>query len=327
MSDILSQNEIDDLLSALNTGELTAEEVKNDNSEQKVKEYDFTRPAKFAKEHLRTLEVIFEHFSRLVSSTMPAYVRTSVNAAVVSSETVSFMEFSNSLSEPVLLSIFELYPLKGNLMFEMSTKLGFEIVNRQLGGRHFSGENDRPFSDIELSILDNIVRLLLSMMIDPFENVLEVEPELLRLETNPQFAQVISPTEIVALITLTLSVGDTEGLINIVLPHNTLEPILENLNTKSWFAMAREQDDEIYKDIIEKRLATSLVPVKAILGTGTISVNDFIGLRVGDIIKLNSKITDDIIVQVGNLDKFKSKPGLLDGKNSVRVTSVIGKEE
>lgn len=327
MSEILSQNEIDDLLSALNTGELTADEIQIADNEQKVKKYDFSRPAKFAKEHLRTLEVIFEHFSRLVSSTMPAYVRTSVNASVLSSETVSFIEFSNSLSEPVLLAIFELYPLKGNLMLEMSTKLGFEIVNRQLGGKEFAGENNRPFSDIELSILDNIIRLMLSMFVDPFSNVIGVEPELSRLETNPQFAQVISPTEIVALVTLELEIGETKGFINVALPHNTLEPILEKLNTKSWFAMAREQDDEIYKDIIENRLSSSKIPVKAILGTGVISVNDFIGLRVGDIIKLDSKVTDDIVVQVGDLNKFKSKPGLFGEKNSVKVTSVIRKEE
>ncbi len=327
MSDILSQNEIDSLLSAINTGEVDAEEIKESQKEQKVKEYDFSRPYKFAQEHLRTLEVIFEHFSRLVSSTLPAYVRTSVNASVISSEAVSFMEFSNSLTEPVFLAIFELYPLKGNLMLEMSTKLGFEIVNRQLGGKDVAGENNRAFSDIELTILDNIVKILLSMFVEPFENVITMEPQLVRLETNPQFAQVISPTEIIALVTLHVEIGDSEGLINIALPHGALEPIIDNLNTKSWYAMAREQDDEVYNDIIEKRLAETLVPVKAILGEGVVSVNDFVGLREGDIIKLNRKITDDIIVQVGDIDKFRAKPGLMKSSNSVKLTSLIRKEE
>ena len=133
MGEVLSQNEIDNLLKALSSGELDIDEAKN-SSEKQVKNYDFARPAKFSKEHLRTLEIIFEHFSRLLATDLPAYLRKSVNVDVVNSEVVIYSEFSNALSNPVLLGVIGMEPLSGNVIMEMASNLGFAIVDRLLGG-------------------------------------------------------------------------------------------------------------------------------------------------------------------------------------------------
>lgn len=327
MSEVLSQNEIDDLLNALNTGELDVEEFKAGAAEKQVKEYDFARPSKFAKEHLRTLEIIFEHYARLLSTTLPAYMRTVCQVDVINSEAVSFSEFSNALSNPILLGVVDFYPMKGNIVLDMSVKIGYSVIDRLLGGKGESLDKERDFSEIELTIIEKMMTIFVDLLVEPWENVLDLEPRLEKIETNSQFAQVISPTEIIALITLNLKIGNVEGLVNVCIPHNCIEPIIEKLNTKFWYASLTETNEDIYKEVIERRIAKALIPVKAILGKSIITVNDFVALQVGDIIKLNSKIDDDIIIKVGDLDKFKAKPGLHEKKNAVQITSIIRKEE
>ena len=327
MSEVLSQNEIDDLLNALNTGELDVEEYKSSAAEKQVKEYDFARPSKFAKEHLRTFEIIFEHYARLLSTTLPAYMRTSCQVDVINSEAVSYSEFSNALSNPILLGIMDFYPLKGNVVLDMSVKIGYSVIDRLLGGKGEALEKERDFSEIELSILEKMLTIFVDLMVEPWENVVNLEPHLEKIETNSQFAQVISPTEIIALITLNLKIGNVEGLMNICIPHSCIEPIIDKMNTKYWYSSMSETNEEVYKDVIEKRIAKAQIPVKAVLGKSNITVNDFVSLQVGDIIKLDRKIDDDIIVQVGNLNKFTAKPGLHEKKNAVQVTSIIRKED
>ena len=132
MGEVLSQNEIDNLLKALSTGELDVEEMK-DKDEKQVKNYDFARPAKFSKEHLRTLEIIFEHYGRLLSTNLPVYLRKTVQVEVMSSEAITYQEFSNSLTNPVMLNIVNLSPLPGSILIEVAENIGYTIIDRLLG--------------------------------------------------------------------------------------------------------------------------------------------------------------------------------------------------
>ena len=147
MGEVLSQNEIDSLLQALSTGELDVEEIQEDTSRQ-AKNYDFKRPAKFSKEHLRTLEIIFEHYGRLLSTNLPVYLRKAVQVSVASSETVTFSEFTNALSNPVILGIVNFAPLQGDIIIELASNLGFAILDRMLGGLGNPLEKNRDFSEI-----------------------------------------------------------------------------------------------------------------------------------------------------------------------------------
>lgn len=193
MGDVLSQNEIDNLLAALSTGELDVDEIK-DNNEKKVKEYDFARPSKFSKEHLRTMEMIFEHYGRLLSTNLPVYLRKNVQVEVVNSEAVTYSEFSNALSNPVLLGIVNFAPLKGNIILEMASNLGYAIVDRMLGGRGDPMDKVREFSEIELLIIERIMIVCVNLLREPWENVADIHPRLERIETNSQYAQIISPS-------------------------------------------------------------------------------------------------------------------------------------
>ena len=325
MGEVLSQDEIDNLLKALSTGELDADEMKN-TDERQVKDYDFARPAKFSKEHLRTLEIIFEHFGRLLATNLPAYLRKSVSVDVVNSEVVIYSEFSNALSNPVLLGVVGMDPLMGNVIMEMASNLGFAIVDRLLGGVGNSLEKERDFSEIELSILERVFTICVNLLHEPWENVVEITPRLNRIETNSQFAQIISPSETIAIVTINLKIGDVEGLMNICLPYTTLEPVMDKLNTKYWFSTMKEKDSNSYEAAIENIIDNALIPMKAVLGTSKINVQDFVNLQLGDIIRLDRKVDDELEVYVGNIKKFKAVPGYSDNKYAVRVTEILRAE-
>lgn len=326
MGEVLSQNEIDSLLKALSSGELDADEIK-DKDEKQVKNYDFARPAKFSKEHLRTLEIIFEHYGRLLSTNLPVYLRKNVQVEVMSSEAVTYSEFANALSNPVLLGIVNFAPLNGNIIIEIAENVGYTVVDRMLGGAGTPLDKTREFSEIELLLIERIYNVCVNLLIEPWENVCELTPRLERIETNSQFAQIISPTEMIALITLNIKIGEVEGLINICLPYLTLESVMDKLNTKYWYSSLQEKDEQQYSDTIEAMISRAPMPLKAVLGNSMISVNDFLGLQRGDIIRLDTKVDEELSVYVGNIKKFTALPGASGDNYAVRITSVVREEQ
>ena len=325
MADVLSQNEIDNLLKQLSSGELDVEEYA-DEPAVKVKDYDFARPTKFSKEHLRTLEIIFEHFGRLVSNNLPAYLRKNIQIDVMNSEAVTYSEFSNALSNPVLLGIVDFTPLEGTIIIELASNLGYTIIDRMLGGLGEPLDKAREFSEIELSVLERIFTILVELLREPWANVIEIAPRLERIETNSQFAQIISPGEMIAIVTINMAIGNVEGLMNVCLPFLTLEDIIDKLNTKYWFSVMQSKGVQSYDEVIETLISKTKIPMRTILGRSNISVMDFINLQQGDIIKLNSHIEDTLDVYVGNIVKFKALPGTETENYAVKVTEIIREE-
>ena len=326
MSDILSQNEIDALLKQLSDGDLDMDQIQGEDEKQ-VKNYDFSRPTKFSKEHLRTLEIIFEHYSRLISTNLPVYLRKNVQVTVASSETVTFSEFSNALSNPSVLGIVNFAPLNGNIIIEIATNLCYAMLDRMLGGSGQPLEKSRDFSDIELTILQKLLVMFTQLLREPWKNVLEISPVLSRLETNPQFAQVIAPSDMIAIVSMNVKIGDAEGFMNICLPYFTLEDVMDKLNTKYWFSTMQKSDSTDYEEHIEALVKRIDVPVKAVLGKSLVSVSDFLNLQVGDIIRLDTKVDSELDVFVGNIRKFTALPGSSKDNYAVRVTSVIREGE
>lgn len=325
MGEVLSQNEIDSLLQALSSGELDADDISSID-ERPAKNYDFRRPAKFSKEHLRTLEIIFEHYGRLLSTNLPVYLRKNIQVNVVNSEACTFSEFSTALANPVLLSVVGFNPLGGNIMLELAANLGYAMIDRMLGGPGNPLDKPRDFSEIERSIIDKILAVCVQLLREPWENVIQIDPILERVETNPQFAQIIAPSEMIAIVTLSIKIGDVEGLMNVCLPYFTLESVMDKLNTKFWFASMKENNEENYEEYIETVVRKVSMPIKAVLGKSVITVSDFVNLQQGDIIKLNSKVDTEMEIYVGNIKKFKALPGSQKEAYAVRVTSILREE-
>ena len=210
---------------------------------------------------------------------------------------------------------------------ELASPLGYAIVDRMLGGIGVPLEKTRDFSEIELLIIERIMNVCVNLLREPWANVTEIHPRLQRIETNSQFAQIISPGEMIAIVTINMKIGDAEGLMNVCLPFITLESVMDKLNTKFWYSNMQVRDEETYQDVIEDLLEHAPIKVKAVLGKSLISVSDFAGLMPGDIIRVDTNVDQELDIYVGNIRKFTALPGS-SGKNyAVRVTSVIREEE
>jgi len=326
MGEVLSQDEIDSLLSALSSGEVDVQDIQS-KAEKPVKNYDFKRPAKFSKEHLRTLELIFEHYGRLLSTNLPAYLRKNVQVNVVTSETITFNEFTNSLSNPVILGIVNFQPLKGNIIIDLASNVGYAILDRMLGGQGRAIDKMRDFSEIELNILDKIMTACTNLLREPWKNVMDISPYVERIETNTQFAQIIAPNEMIALVTMSIKLADVEGFINLCIPYMTIQDIIDNLNTKFWFTNKLSSEDEDQSVYLESMLKKVEVPVKAVLGKSQIPVSDFLGLQVGDIIRVGTRVDSELDLYVDKIKKFSAVPGTEHDKYAVRITSVYREED
>ena len=200
------------------------------------------------------------------------------------------------------------------------------MIDRMLGGSGIPLDKNREFSEIELTIIQKVLVMFTQLLREPWKNVIDISPVLSRLETNPQFAQVIAPNDMIAIVTLNMKIGDVEGFVNVCLPFFTLEDVMDKLNTKYWFSTMQENHDENYESFIESMIRKVDIPIKAVLGKSTISVSDFLNLQVGDCIRLDSKVDNDMDVYVGNIRKFTALPGANKESYAVQITSIVREE-
>lgn len=322
LSEVLSQNEIDALLNALSTGEVDVDEIEEEK-ERKVKNYDFRNPQKMAKDQLRTLEIIHDNFSRLLQTFLSGYLRAPVSVDVLTVDQYAFSEFNNAISNPAFLSIVKFEPLNGDIILDISPKLALVIIDRLLGGGGEQVGEARTFTEIEMTLLRRVVEKMLELFTEAWQNVMHLSPTLEKIETNPQFAQIISPSETIALITLNMAIGDAEGMFNICLPHLAIESIVDKLSTKLWFSTTkREDDDDGHSELIEERLKKADVILKAELGTSILTVDELIGLQIGDVIKMDTFEDHEARIKVGSVLKFHCQPGTVKNKVAVKITGV-----
>jgi flagellar motor switch protein FliM len=228
---------------------------------------------------------------------------------------------------PVVLAMTEWSPLKGTVIMELANNVGYSIIDRILGGPGFGLKNMRDFSEIEKILLERVLSQMLSYLPEAWENVIKIKPRMEKLETNSQFAQIMSPNDMIALVMLKIKIGSSEGHLNFCLPHLVLEPIMDKLKTSFWFNKQEKDGLDAYKGRVEEELEKTFVPLSAVIGRTNIMVSDFVNLQRGDIIKLDSYVNSDLEIRVGNLSKFYAKPGTDRGKYAFQISSLIEKEE
>ncbi|MFA5523326.1 MAG: flagellar motor switch protein FliM [Tissierellales bacterium] len=322
MAEILSQNEIDALLNALSSGEVDVKEMKSHVTDKKVRKYDFRNPQKIAKDQLRTLEIIHENLGRLLQTFLSGYLRAPVKVAVLTVDQYAYSEFTNAISNPAFLSIVDFEPLSGQIIIDISTNVAYAIIDRLLGGDGEKLVDIRSFTEIELTLLKNIIKRIIGLIAQAWDNVIILTPTLDKIETNSQFAQIISPNETIALITMNITIGNMEGLINICIPHIVMEPILEKLSTKLWFSSTKKEATQFDKELLRKRIKNTSVNLSANLSSTKITIGDLINLQRGDVILLNNTTKDEIFINVGTQLKFYGKPGANKNKVAVMITRV-----
>ena len=317
--DVLSQSEIDALLSAISTGEMSAEDIKKEDEGKKVKVYDFKRALRFSKDQIRSLTRIHENFARLLTTFFSAQLRTYVQITVASVDQIPFEEFVRSIPNMTLINVFEVPPLDGNILMEINPNIAYSMLDRLMGGTGTSHSNVDNLTEIETKIMTNLFERSFDNLREAWENIVEIDPMMIELEVNPQFLQMISPNETVVVISLNTIIGETTGMINICLPHVVLEPIVPNLSVRYWMQSNTKEMSPEQVQMLEKRVKQASLPVVAELGTTSISIEDFLTMNIGDVIELDQKIEDPLILKVGTLPKFTVQPGKLNKKMAVQV--------
>ncbi len=325
MNEVLSQDEIDQLLQAINNGETGQnDDFKAVSDTRKIKIYDFKRPDKFSKEQIRTVSIMHETFARLTTTSLSAQLRSLVHVHVASVDQLTYEEFIRSIPTPTTLAVINMDPLKGNAVLEIDPAITFSIIDRLFGGTGNGAKVSRDLTDIEQSVMEGIIVRILANMREAWTQVIDLRPRLGQIETNPQFAQIVPPTEMVVLVTLETKVGDEEGMMNLCIPYLTIEPIISKLSSQFWFSSVRRSSTTQYLGTLKEKLADVDMDVVAEIGTINLSIRDVLALRAGDVISLSTvKVGDPLTLSVGNKKKFLCQPGVVGKKMAVQVISKI----
>jgi flagellar motor switch protein FliM len=326
MADVLSQSEIDALLSALSTGELEPEQVPKEEERHKVKVYDFRSPQKFSKDHIRTLELIHDNFARIISNYLTAQVRVNVRVNIETVEQITYEEFIHSVQNPTIMTMFKMPPLTGTIQFETNPQFSFQVIDILLGGTGERPTVKKEFSDIDKNIMLQVTTGLIDNLKLAWEDILEVAPEVEGIETNPAINQTLAPNEPVALITFSVEMGKSNTFINLCIPYLSLEKVLDKLVVQYWFQNEDAELMEESKQKLEKGLNPVEIGIAAELGKTAISIADFLKLGSGDIIKLDTKYKDPIKVYVEDQEYYYAKPGVIGKNVGVAVLDMIDKD-
>ena len=348
--EILNQDEIDALLSSISGGGAPSEKAPpsataaaggvsafsppqatsspvNRIDNKKIKIYDFKRPDKFAKEQLRTLNRIHEAFARLVSTYLSTTLRAIVHFDVVSVDQLTYEEFTRTLSNPTFLSIISMGTLEGNSVIEINLNIVFSVLDKLFGGQGRTLDKLRILTDIEESVISRVIVKILEYFKEAWLQVIELSPKIEFIESNPQFTQIVPPNEMVLLVTFEVKIGEAEGIMNLCIPYIVLEPIISKLTTQSWFKPKKKEISSENLLNLETKIKRVKIPMVVELGRAGLDVHEFLSLRVGDMIKLNTKLTDKLNVTVNGALKFSSRPGKKGRKIAVVIKDIIKDEE
>ncbi len=326
--DVLTQEQIDALLNAANEDSGSLEELKQEENKKKIKVYDFRRPDKFSKDQIRTLYMLHESFARLLNTYMSSHLRTLVNVDVASVEQLTYQEFVQSIANPSVITILGVPPLKGNIIFEISSEIAFAYIDRVFGGDGNTSMKVRVLTEIEDAVMRRFVDNAMERFKESWSNVTEMNPVLEATESNPQFTQIVPPNDMVVIVTLHTKLGEVEGFMNICIPYLVLEPIMSKLTTTFWVAASvAKDDDSAHTEIIRKKLNRTKVPFVVEVGRVQITIREFLTLGFGDVLQLNTKVKEDFPCMVGTNPKFYCRPGTFGKKLAVQITQVVQKGE
>jgi len=330
--EVLSQQEVESLLTALDTGNQKRAAARSQplkqaaqmRSREKVTPYDFKRPERVGKEQMRALQSLHEGFSRNFSAALSALLRMIVDVKLTSVDQLTYSEFVFSLENPTCFNLLRADPLEGNLILDINPSILYPIIDRLLGG---GKENTplarRPLTEIELRLVSRINAIFLQEMKKSWLNVVELQLSVERVESNPQLVQIVPPNEVVVLISFEITLGEVRGMLNLCIPFNNIERISSKLTSNSWVSYSRGGANQSSRDLIARHVSGSKVELVVTLADSQIRTAELIGLRVGDIITTEKDIHGPLQVAVEGVTKFHAHAGIFKGCKAFEVAGLV----
>lgn len=291
--------------------------------ERKIKRYDFKRPDRFSKDQLRMLEMMHEAFARHFGTGLSAFIRAIAELEIVSVKQASYSEYISSIPNPTAMTVFSVEPLRGNCILEINPGIIFPVIDRVLGGPGNPLTKERELTDIEQVVVGKLAVKALDSLKDAWDRVAPLAPEIVNKETNPQFVQLVAPSEMCLVIKFNLSVKEHKGSMSLCFPYLVLESVVDRLSTQKWFTSSSGGHTSETEENIGRRLNNTMVPVSVQVGRTSLSTAQVLRLKKGDVIPLNASVNSQLDVYVENRRKFGGRPGIHSKKKAVMITSVI----
>ncbi len=328
MADILSQEEIDALLDVVeDEGDDVLEATSDDLLPQRqVTLYDFKRPNRVSKEQLRAFRGVHDKMARSLASQISSIMRSIVEIQLHSVDQMTYGEFLMSLPNPTSFNVFSVKPLEGSGVIEINPSIAFPMLDRLLGGKGEPFDASREFSDIELSLFETILRVMMSTLKEAWGPVMEVYPNIESKESSPNVVQIVAQNEIVVMVVMEIIIGHSSGMMNICYPVIALEPILPKLASRD-LMLNETSSKKSRNNELQVLLGGAKVSVEANLGNADLTMRDILGLNVGDVVRLSSPADDIVTVSVDSKERFKGEIGLRRFRKSIQITEMIDTEK
>jgi flagellar motor switch protein FliM len=335
MTDVLDQSEIDALLAsvadevAAPADEPTTAARQMDSYSERndapagpeSTPYDFKRPERVSKDHIRALGSIHDGFARNFGATLSGFLRTIIDVRVVGVEQLTYSEFIHSLPNPTCFVIVHAPPLEGQMCLEVSPLIVYPIIDRLLGGSNADMFiPQRPLTAIEWRLMRRLINRALEHLSEVWRNLVDAKFDVVDTESNPQLVHIVAPTEVVVFITFEIKMGQCAGTMSICIPFNTIESVLSKLTTQSWFGYARKGASEKQKQRIVRNLTKSKVHLTAFLGRAHLRLSELRTLRPGDVIQLEKPAKNEVLIQIEGRNKYAGRPGQYHGRRAIRLT-------
>lgn len=323
--ELLSQEEVNALLDALEEekghGKVGGIAFDDELDDRPVEIYNFRRPDRVSKEQLRSLELMHETFSRNLAVSLSGFMRTLIEVNLVSVDQLMFSEFVTSLPNPTCFTIFSIAPLEGNIVIELNPAISFPVIDRLLGGTGRGIAEMRELTDIELQIMEGFLNRVTANLRDTWRELVDINFKIQGKETNPQVAQIVSPSEVVILLLFEIKFPGASGFMNICIPFISIEGLGEKLTLQYRFSGSKKTRDYT-QDKLQDTMLSVRIPLTAYLGKMEMELKEVLDLQVGDILRLNQAITDELEIKVSNKKKFAGRPGLRNRKKTMKITRV-----
>jgi flagellar motor switch protein FliM len=329
LADVLEQSEVDALLAAVDSGQVSAEPTRQVFSTGKgsttehidVQTYDFKRPERVSKDQMRALEALHEGFGRNFGAALSGYLRTIIEVSVAHIEQLTYSEFTHSLPNPTCFNLLKAEQLDGQLCLEISPLIIYPIIDRLLGG----SSSDlfipqRPLTQIEQRLVQRITDRATQHLSEAWTNLTPLTFSVSDFESNPQLVQIVPPNETVVVVGFELKMGNRAGTMSLCIPYNVIEPIMGKLAAQNWFSYQKKDDGNEGHKKITTNVANASIEVRALLAQTTMTMRELLSLQVGDLITTEKQASKDVTILVEGKNKFQAKVGQVRGNKAARIT-------
>ncbi len=323
MAEVLSQQEIDKLLSGINSGAIEEEQLTSIGKDQEVQDYDFRRPTRVSKDQLKTIRTLHESFAELFGFYLASKLQTMVTIDLLAVDQLRYSEYVLSISNPSCVYIVDILETEGRAVLELTPELVFTSVERLLGGNGTAPVTPRPITQIEQKIMQPVVVQALERLTTAWKPIYELTFKLAGFESNPDFVQIAPASEIVIVISFEIKIREESFMMNLCYPSFSLEDVIARLNAQFFSIGSNKKDKEKSTQKLKTHLGRTQMEVRAILGKSHITLRELLELEPGDVLRLDTEVEDDVKVFVGNREKFYGRAGLVEDRLAIKITEVL----